>query len=152
MKLPVRKLFIALTCCLVFTQVQAQQFDYADFFSQPNFQVAKSEDLTYGIGSTNYFLYGGSGSINDRSNYNLVTQQRLTLDLYEPDTGNNSRPRAVLILIPGSGRSGCRTRGTCDVDTVVINSLATSTAHYVSSEGDNYNEIDERNNLSLIHI
>ena len=127
-------------------QTHAQQFNYRNFFSQPQYTVDKIEDIRYGVGATNYFVYDGNGSTNDRSNYNLVTRQNLTLDLYEPQTGNNSGRRAVLILVPGSGRDGCRTQGACDVDTVVQNGLATSSAHYVSSEGDNYNELDDRNN------
>jgi len=141
---------IVLIACLIPTSpAQAQLFDYKNFYSQPSFSVNKTEDLVYGVGSTNYYLYKGVGSKGSRSNYNLVTEQPLTLDLYQPNTGGSNGKRAVIILVPGSGRNGCITANTCDVDTIREPRISTSTAHYISQEGDNYNELNDRGNRAL---
>jgi len=127
-------------------QAHAQLFDYKDYYSQPTYSVNKTEDLVYGIGATNYYLFNGTGDQNKRSDYNLVTQQTLTFDLYQPQMAEPLGKRAVLILVPGSGRNGCFTKGVCNQDTLRHNNLSTSTAQYIIQEGNNYNELDDRSN------
>lgn len=131
------------------TQAKAQLYDYQGYYSQPNFSVSKTEDLVYGVGATNYYLFNGVGNPNSRSDYNLVTRQTLTLDLYQPNTGSSNGKRAVVILVPGSGRNGCITENTCDVDTVRQKQISTSTAHYITQEGDNYNELNDNGNRAI---
>lgn len=142
---------LILSACTVLgmPQAQAQLYNYQDFYSQPSFSVDKTEDLVYGVGSTNYYLFNGAGNKSNRSDYNLVTRQTLTLDLYQPNTGASNGKRAVVILVPGSGRNGCVTVNTCDVDTIREAKISTSTAHYISQEGDNYNELSDRGNRAI---
>jgi len=123
----------------------AQLYDYKDFFSQRTYDVTKTEDLVYGVGATNYFLYTGSGDVNNRNNYRHVTRKPLDLDLYKPNMSASAGDRAVLIIIPGSGRSGCQSVGSCTLDTIRQNNISTRTAYYISQEGNNYNELNDRN-------
>jgi len=132
---------VFLNSCISSANAQ-QRFDHRDYYSEPNYSITKHEDLVYGVGSTNYYRYKGSGGIGSRANYDLISEQVLTLDLYEPNTQSGSDKRAVLILIPGSGRNGCRTSGACESDTIIASGLSTSTAQYVSQEGSDYNELN----------
>ena len=135
-----------LLCLLACTALIAPSFgqalmDYERYYSQNQFSVSKVEDLVYGKAITNYYLYSGSGSKTEKSNYNLVTQIPLTLDLYNPDTSSKPGKRAVLLLIPGGGRTGCLGTSSCDQETQKQSGLWSNTAYYISQEGTNYNEI-----------
>ena len=119
--------------------------DYKRFYAQADFRVTKSEDLVYARAMTNYYLYSGSGSKTQKSNYRLITQLPLTLDLYNPNTSSKPGKRAVLILIPGGGRSGCLGVTRCNRLTQKQPGLHSSDAYYISQEGTNYNEITDAN-------
>ena len=135
-----------LACAFMVAPSFAQELmDYNRFYSQGDFNVNKSEDLVYAKAITNYYLYNGSGSTTDENNYDLITQIPLTLDLYNPSTSSKPGRRAVLILIPGGGRSGCLGVTRCDQETKKQPGLYSSTAHYISQEGTNYNEITDAN-------
>lgn len=127
----------------------SQLFDYNSYFSQSTYGVSKTEDLVYGVGATNYYLYSGSGNVNSKASYQHVTRKPLEMDLFKPDMPASGGRRAVLILIPGSGRSGCLIQGFCSVNTVKQNNLSTSDAHYISQEGNDYNELNDRNNKAI---
>jgi len=142
--------FWKLFCCFALSlpvTAQAQLFNYKDYYSQATYSVTKRDNLKYGVGATNYYLYDGSGDKNSRSNYNHVTRKNLTLDLFEPNMGSNVGRRAVLIMVPGSGRDGCVLKGFCSQDTIKQNNIATNTADYISQEGNDYNELNTKNGL-----
>ena len=141
------RVFICLITLVVIIQPAFSQglMDYKRFYSQGDFNVTKSEDLVYAKARTNYYLYQGNGSKSVKSNYRLVTQLPLTLDLYKPNTSSKPGKRAVLILIPGGGRSGCLGVTRCNRVTLKQPGLYSSTAYYISQEGTNYNEITDAN-------
>ena len=98
---------IALATAIALTPglVQAQIGDYkknADISNSDLYQFDVFEDLRYGVGKTNYELLNSSGT------YDLVTEKSLELDLFVPDTPASVGKRAVIILLPPGGRSGCR--------------------------------------------
>jgi len=127
----------------------AQLIDYKTYYAQSSFTVSKQEDIVYGAASTNYYLYSGAGDEDQRSNYDLVTEKTLTLDLFAPDTSASAGKRAVIIMIPGSGREACINEGECAVRTIKKNNISTATQQYLLQEGDNYNELNDRANRAL---
>ena len=141
------RVFICLLALIFVAQPSFAQtlMDYKRFYAHTDFSVTKSEDLVYAKARTNYYKYKGSGSKSVKSNYRLVTQLPLTLDLYKPNTSSWPGKRAVLILIPGGGRSGCLGVTRCNRVTLKQPGLYSSTAYFISQEGTNYNEITDAN-------
>ena len=139
-------IYKALLCLLTYAVWVAPGFaqglmDYGRFYSQNEFNVSKSNNLVYAKARTNYYLYNGSGSKSEKSNYDLVTELPLTLDLYNPNTSSKPGKRAVLILIPGGGRTGCLGVSQCTQATQKQSGLYSPDAYYISQEGANYNEL-----------
>ena len=98
-------ILLAIASGLVSAQAQAQIGDYkkvADISSSDFYQVDVKEDLIYGVGKTDYRLLNANGTYDD------VTEKNLELDLFVPDTPASVGKRAVIILLPAGGRSGCR--------------------------------------------
>ena len=122
---------------------QSGVLNYKRFYSQPTYSVQKLEDRVYGVGITNYYRYTGSGSVTNRNNYQHITQKQLKLDLFKPNSAASAGKRAVVIMIPGGGRSGCLASYECSTQTIKVGSLTTSTANYLQSEGTNFNELND---------
>ena len=72
-----------------------------------NFPYTGPTEKRYGMGKVKYNLYKGSGSKTDKANYQLQTTEELLLDVYAPITNASLGKRAVVIIIPSGGRSGC---------------------------------------------
>ena len=138
----IKRVLLCLLTCAVFISPSFGQvlMDYGRFYSQSEFNVTKAEDLVYAKARTNYYLYSGSGAKSEKSSYDLVTQLPLTLDLYNPNTSSKPGKRAVLILIPGGGRTGCLGVSQCSQATTKQSGLYSSDAYYISQEGADYNE------------
>ena len=136
------RFFLSLIALVFLVQPSFGQglMNYKRFHSQSDFSITKVNDLVYGKARTNYYKYKGSGSKTSKSSYNLVTTLPLKLDLYKPNTSSKPGKRAVLILIPGGGRTGCLGVSNCNATTTKQSGLFSSTAHYISQEGTNYNE------------
>ena len=121
-----------------FTQIGDYK-KYSDISSFYDFDI--HQDIKYGVGKTNYQKLNESGS------YDLITQVDLELDLFVPNTPVNQGKRAVVIMIPASGRGGCRdgvrylengsidAANGCDKKTLLSGSR-------VTQEGINYNHIN----------
>ena len=134
-------LLCLLSLCLLVQPTFGQGLmDYQRYYYQNEFNVSKVEDLTYAKAITNYYLYKGSGAKTEKSSYKLVTELPLKLDLYNPNTSSKPGKRAVLILIPGGGRTGCLGVTLCNRKTIKQSGLYSSSAYYISEEGTNYNE------------
>jgi len=126
---------------------QAQIGDYeksADISNSDQFEFQVVEDQPYGRAKTDYRRRNASGG-TDR-----VTEKILDLDLFVPITPPSVGKRAVIIMIPGGGRSGCRgdegeelSDGTrfhdpetgCDAETIVDGDV-------VEAEGQGFNHLN----------
>ena len=126
---------------------QAQIGDYeksADISNSDQFEFQVVEDQPYGRAKTDYRRRNASGG-TDR-----VTEKILDLDLFVPITPPSVGKRAVIIMIPGGGRSGCRgdegeelSDGTrfhdpetgCDAETIVEGGV-------VEAEGQGFNHLN----------
>jgi len=140
-------IILVLASVLAPALTHAQIGDYkkiADISSSNLYQVNVEEDLIYGVGKTDYRRLNASGTYDD------VTEKNLELDLFVPSTPDSIGKRAVLILLPPGGRSGCRNAreillsdGTrdlangCSQETIV-------SGDRVDQEGLNFNHLNNR--------
>ena len=112
---------------------------YSDISGADLYNYNVLEDIQYGVGKTNYQKLNNSGG------YDTINQIDLELDLFVPQTPVSIGKRAVIIMIPSGGRTGCRsvnlryledgsvdTQNGCDQQTIVSGGR-------VTQEGANYN-------------
>jgi len=133
-------IILVLASVLAPALTHAQIGDYkkiADISSSNLYQVNVEEDLIYGVGKTDYRRLNASGTYDD------VTEKNLELDLFVPSTPVSIGKRAVLILLPPGGRSGCRNVSENLIDSVNGCTQQTIvTGDRVDQEGLNYNHLN----------